>query len=221
MRTGILALALSGLAGCGVESPADPNFSEAADLTMDGEPLPSSYRPTEGPFGISKAAAIADLDATPVDENAGLFEVDRFPKPHPDFANLGVIASPATGVCEVLASGREIDDDVPGTIVRSIVDRVAAQLELRYGKPRKVDWCDTTTTNCRPGFWVIDLQNAARGYGYSWQATAARPLPNDLAKIELFVISTPTHDAYPQLNYTFDNAPACAAALDKAASAAL
>lgn len=170
-------LAIFILTGCQKEQSA-----------VQASPAPTSptpIRPTvvppkpivyEGPFGlkmglsIEEIKKIASLSKINKEQSDLFYRIDAVPMPHPDFAIYSLQFSEKTGLCRILAIGKEIKSGSSGSEIKMNFYHLAESLTKKYGKGKKHDLPSSNYE--APEHWMIHLLKNNRMLSKIWDKKA-------------------------------------------------
>jgi hypothetical protein len=120
------------------------------------------------------------------------------------------------------AVGVDIPSDSFGQAIKSAVDRVRDDLEVRYGQPQALDLLTPGSIWNDPQDWLMGLVKGERSYAFFWE----RPANAD-PKVWRGVKSVSTYagasgqQGWVSIEYDFDNGNRCDEALKRQAAKAL
>jgi hypothetical protein len=128
-----------------------------------------------------------------------------------------MLTSPkATGVCQLIAVGKNIEDAPDGRAVKLKAAEIAKQISASYGP-----WTSVTdqrsdgknkTDNSRD--WVAELKANKRKHEYSWDKNKFDP-KNDVERIVVQARATDANNASVGVIFYFSNFDRCTDALKK------
>ncbi|HEV2596443.1 MAG TPA: hypothetical protein VGU01_14725 [Sphingomicrobium sp.] len=93
----------------------------------------------------------------------------KAPRPHPSFENYITQVSDTFGVVWVKALAPPTSIDAYGNSLRTAVDKIAEQVNLKYGSPEKTDFLLHGAMWDEPQYWMNALQEGQRYYSYVWK----------------------------------------------------
>ena len=129
----------------------------------------------EGPFGfdlnnLSKPSDIYEFCQDPSESDYTSYYCTDAPKPHPDMDFYFIMHSEKMGICSILGRTKNNSDDARGYKTRSIADKLANQISLKYS-PRKIseDSIKRGSNYTGPENWLKSILKKDRTYGYEWK----------------------------------------------------
>jgi len=201
------------LAGCQekVSSANAPEMEEAAAP----QPAPVRAQVTyDGPFGLNMGlstaeakAAIPDLEES--DQGPRIYRADSVPVPHPDFESYSLLISQKSGLCKIVAIGKDIKSGDAGYEVRSAFDALDKAITSKYGNGKKYDF--TSQRHDSPQFWMMHLLDKNRTLAKVWDNDEGSNLTSNLTSIILEAGATSMSTGYLVMSYEFQNMSDCAA----------
>jgi len=212
-RNSILVVALCALFACTREATVSgmPESAKPPQVTATKElPPQKTY---DGPFGLAAGMSPATLEKVGFEAVPGhpsIFK-GKPPKPVDGVDEYVVLATPVAGLCRIQAKANVPVANGTGDQVRAEVDRLAALLALRYGKHSiKGDLNDKDVYRRNPQFWMMGIQDQSILYGYTWSGEKTeKPLPNEIAFIEVTAGADSLIAGWGSMIYTFKNFDAC------------
>jgi hypothetical protein len=127
-----------------------------------------------------------------------------------------MLTSPkATGVCQLIAVGKNIEEKTDGTSVRLKAGEIATQIAASYGPWSGIS--DTRTdgkTADNPKAWLAELGAKKRKYEYSWDKNKF-DTKNDVERIVVQATATDANDGAVGVIIYFSNFDRCTDALKK------
>jgi hypothetical protein len=155
---------------------------------------------TVAPFGIPFFSDVADL-AVIEEVGQAKYRV-RPPAQHAVFSDYVVQAMPATGIVWIKASSAPMVLDAYGNGIQSEVDRVARQLEQRYGRGNKNDMLFAGSIWDEPQYWVNGLVDQQRVYFYLWENSRSLQLPDPLVTIYVGAVAYSVDEGAVTIEYS-------------------
>jgi hypothetical protein len=157
------------------------------------------------PFGIAFYTSLDQL-ADANEMAPGVYSVTA-PSPHPAFKTYLVRATPGLGVVWIKGLGEAIENDAFGGATRAAVDRLKEQLALRYKEPRKLDFLMHGSIWEDPKYWMMGLSANERYYSYTWDASGAGALPEDIASVYVGASAMSSDSAMVVIEYASRKLP--------------
>lgn len=167
-----------------------------------------------GPFGLHKGMTKAELQsvAGPLKEDQpAIYSTTRVPRPHPSFEAYSLVATPAYGLCKIVAIGNTLDMNAFGTQLQEEFARIEEPLTQKYGTPNKMDFLQSGSIWGDPQDWSMALAKEERTLADYW-TTSLSPEVNardHLQAISLTAKALSNSRGYVVLSYEFDNASPC------------
>ena len=122
----------------------------------------------DGPFGISMGD-LPEQHGCVLYENENLYECRKIAKSHPDIEDYMVFSSEETGIVMIRTSGYIQENDVYGSAIMELIDKIANQLTGKYGEwTNHIDYIADNSIWTRPNEWAGGVADQDRVYGYNW-----------------------------------------------------
>ena len=141
------------------------------------------------------------------------------PKPHGAFENYFLWYVGEFGLCKTVAVGKTIDNDAYGDVVRRRTDKLAQQIEKKYGPPTdKFDFLHSGSIWDEPRDWMLSLSRNERSYVYAWSSDMGY-IP--IANVKTIMLQAHGHnsrDGYVTVAFEFSNMSRCTNAKNEAES---
>lgn len=165
----------------------------------------------DGPFGLYVGEPVSALGPVQRNDDQKTYVVLHPPAPDPVLTTINVTAFPGPGVCVIVGSSKDIENDAAGAQVQALADQLSQTLTARYG-PSAAKQADCTDSAQWCGEqWVESLYSGHADYGYSWKIDPADN-PQHLSQIILKAKATTADKAHVTVSYIGDNSEACTAA---------
>lgn len=216
-RNRILAaclVAMFALSGC--QQDASPGGTPTpAETAVALPPTPVAARMTyDGPFGLKMGLTPTEVKAVipsleERDQGPGTYRSDSVPMPHPDFESYLLLFSAQSGLCKIMAIGKDISSGDTGFEVRSAFDDLDKAVTGKYGKGKKYDF--TSERYDSPEFWMMYLLKKNRTLAKIWSEKDGSALTGDLESISLEAKASDMSTGYLVLRYEFQNMSDCIA----------
>jgi len=170
----------------------------------------------DGPFGLVAgstpqqliAAGVADLEENP--KTRGEFLTKKVPRPADGIELYGVRISTRSGLCSVIAIGRNITSSSHGREVMGRFAQVREMLADSYGKPtEEINRLLPGSIWRQPQDWMMGLAKKERVLESSWVARQDAPLRNRIRKIRVWATSRGMSVGAVTVWYEFDNYDDC------------
>jgi hypothetical protein len=140
-------------------------------------------------------------------EGAGLYYSSTVPVPHPDFESYSLGFSRKSGLCKVVAIGKDIKSGQTGFELRSAFDALDKAITAKYGQGKKYDF--TSERYDSPEFWMMHLLQKNRTLAKVWSSSNGSTLSADLDSISLEARATDMSTGYLVVHYEFQNMSDC------------
>lgn len=141
----ITAFTLAMLTACQKQSPDTPNTDVPGERPNSSVEAPAAPRPTyDGPFGLRmglspEEAKVVMPSLEEAEQGSGIYRSDSVPTPHPDFKSYLLFFSSKSGLCKIVAIGKDIQSGYTGLELRTAFDDLDKALSEKYGKGKKYD----------------------------------------------------------------------------------
>jgi hypothetical protein len=210
----VCLISIIALSGC--QPNASPASTSAqAEHPAAPQPSPAAAHVTyDGPFGLRMGlspaeakAAIPSLEES--DQGQGIYRASSVPVPHPDFESYSLLFSQKSGLCKIVAIGKDIQSGDTGYEVRSAFDALDKAITSKYGKGKKYDF--TSERYDSPEFWMMHLLKKNRTLAKIWSIEEGSNLTSNLGSIALEAGATDMSTGYLVMRYEFQNMPDCVA----------
>jgi hypothetical protein len=211
MLAGLLALCL---ASCQLKTGSNADMSRA-ESSAPPVPAKGTKLPTyEGPFGLQMGLTrdqvrvlIPDLEYA--NDAPGFAWSSNAPKPHPDFESYGFQFSEKSGLCNIIAIGKDISSGDTGHEVRSAFDNIEEALTSKYGKGKLFDFSSERFSS--PEFWMMHLSQKNRTLAKAWASKYGSTLTHNIGLIGLKANASDVSTGHLSLYYEFSNSSDCKA----------
>ena len=171
----------------------------------------------DGPFGIEMGSPVSSLGNCKT-KSANEVSCDTVPKPHPNFETFLVIHSEKTGVCAIVAIGKDMYDQGTALSMRGTIDELAGYMTRSYGPATLRDEIAKDSPHQKPIEWMTAFVNKKRTYLYRWPSAPGAKLKNNVQSIVLSLRPLNENFGYMLLRYEFTNFSACQSAIREKAS---
>ena len=226
MRMFVMVALAVAVCACGQQAPGKLTATPAAvplpAVQSAPPPPPKIIKKYEGPFGlamgISAASLLEDFGFILASESSTDYYVGTPPRPVAGLVDYFAIATAGHGICRVGASEDVGVVNGSGDQLKAAVDKLAAALEVKYGKEtKKYDFAKEDVYTRNPQYWMLGLKEKSVFYAYVWGGTkGGAGLPYDLESIEVAPTATSLSSGYVSVRYTFSNFKECGKDMQKA-----
>ncbi|MBC3920846.1 hypothetical protein H8L32_25500 [Undibacterium sp. CY18W] len=180
----------------------------------------SSRLAYNGPLGLAMGITEAELTgqlAYSASDKVRHLYTGKPPQPMADFSDYFALATPLSGLCRIGGYARFDTVNGSGDQIRGAVDRIAASLEEKYGKPsKKKDVISVDVYRKKPQYWMVGLKEGSVSYGYRWAAgRTVKDLPDDIMNIIVYAQAETIHQGGVGVIYEFSNYADCQKELKK------
>lgn len=203
------------LSGCR-QDPSPASAPVQAEQAVVLTPAPTIAKATyDGPFGLKMGlspeetkAAIPSLEEK-IDQGSGIYRADSVPIPHPDVESYSLFFSQKSGLCKIVAIGKDIKSGDAGYEVQTAFEALDKAITNKYGRGKKYDF--TSERYDSPEFWMMHLLQKNRTLAKVWSKEEGSTLSSNLSSIELQAGATDMSTGYLVMRYQFENMPDCIA----------
>lgn len=207
-------LTIIALSGCQQNSSPVSTRTPAEHPTAPLSSPATSRVIHDGPFGLKMGLSPAEVKAAvpsleESDQGAGIYRSVSVPVPHPDFESYSLLLSQKSGLCKIVAIGKDIQSGDTGFEVRSAFDALDKAITSKYGKGKKYDF--TSERYDSSEFWMMHLLQKNRTLAKIWSKEEGSSLTNNLSAIALEAGASDMSTGYLVMRYEFQNMPDCVA----------
>ncbi len=152
--------------------------------------------------GETKQQIVAAIGQAAVLKTDGdILEVNAAPKPDPNFDTFLLIVAPKQGLVKLIATGKDIEDDASGKLIRAQFTSLKADLSKLYGDPGDVfDFINSKSTLKGPNQFMIALTKTERSLSAYW---TKKDFGNQITSISLEGQGLGDDKGYLSLEYEF------------------
>lgn len=213
-QAALIAFTAVTLGACQKDSnrtPSEPARHDEISQSATKREVPRKY---DGPFGLKMGLTRDEVKhmvagLTTSEDEPGWAKSSTVPVPHPDFESYAHQFSEKSGLCKIVAIGKDISSGDAGIEVRSAFDSLDEALTTRYGKGKKYDF--TSERYDSPEFWMMHLLQKNRTLAKIWGTEYGSTLTNDLGSIGLEASATDMSTGFLVVRYEFTNLQDCIA----------
>jgi hypothetical protein len=173
-----------------------------------------------GPFGTNMGDSLEKFPGAK-DTGRHLYLVNGLPKLHSSFVSYAVKVTPKTGLCLVMATTREFDNDKFGLLVRREFDYLRGQLDSVYGPSSLYDVLRDGSIWKAESEWVVAVAKNERAYQAAWSGTVGKAIKDDISEVLLTIYAKGFDASWIRLQYKFVNHDTCEAEISKSSAGAL
>ena len=188
-------------------SSASVQNTVAAATSSQAQAPKKSYG---GPFGLAMGISLSEAKQLlpSLSENSdGTFTATTVPTPHEAFESYILVFSSKSGLCKIVAIGKDIQSGDNGFEVQSAFDDLSQGLSKKYGHGKKYD--RVTGSMDEPQFWMMTLSEKNRMLAEIWDAEDGATLPKELSGIALEAHASNLRTGFINLSYQFANFNDC------------
>lgn len=195
-------------------------LSAAALLVVTALPM-AAQGAAPGPFGFHEGMTLAELQslgAKPT-KTPGIYSVGTAPQGSSDIDFYQLVVEPSTGLCKLVAVGKDVETSGSGSELRSAYESIQAALTTKYGEPAVAyDFLRAGSLWTEPQYFMMGLLKLDRSLTTYW-GTTDKPLPANAAHIHTVALDTKatgSSTGYVTIGYEFNNFETCHAKLTSA-----
>jgi hypothetical protein len=120
--------------------------------------------------GETKQQIIAAIGQAAILKTDGdILEINAAPKPDPNFDTFLLIVAPKQGLVKLIATGKDIEDDASGKLMRAQFTTLKSDLTKLYGEPGDVfDFINSKSTLKGANQFMIALTKTERSLSAYW-----------------------------------------------------
>jgi len=199
----VLTVALCSTAALCVSTPLHAQAAPAPQAITLAPPPESLGTNTFGFYaGETKQQIIAAIGQAAVLKTDGdILEINAAPKPDPNFDTFLLIVAPKQGLVKLIATGKDIEDDAAGKLMRAQFTSLKADLTKLYGEPGDVfDFINSKSTLKGPNQFMISLTKTERSLSAYW---TKKDFGNQITSISLEGQGLGDDKGYLSLEYEF------------------
>jgi hypothetical protein len=178
----------------------DPVSEEAPVATAGPPPDPSV---TFGFYsGETRSEIITAVGKDNILKQSGdILEVAASPKPDPNFETFLLILSPKQGLVKLIATGKDIDGDSAGRVMKTQFATMKTDLGKGYGDPSdNFDFLDVKATHRSANQFMLSLTNNERSLATYW---TKKDFGNQITSVSLEGNGLGSDKGYLSLEYEF------------------
>jgi hypothetical protein len=152
--------------------------------------------------GETKKQIIAAIGQAAILKTDGdILEINAAPKPDPNFDTFLLIVAPKQGLVKLIATGKDIEEDASGKLMRAQFTALKADLTKLYGEPGDVfDFINSKSTLKGPNQFMIALTKTERSLSAYW---TKKNFGNQITSISLEGQGLGDDKGYLSLEYEF------------------
>jgi hypothetical protein len=143
------------------------------------------------------------------EDSPGYANATSVPQSHPDFESYGLQFSKKSGLCKIVAIGKDISTGSAGYELRSAFDEIDKALTAKYGKGKLYDFSSERYDS--PEFWMMHLSQKNRTLAKVWSPEFGSTLSHNLGSVGLEAGASDMSTGYLVIRYEFSNLPDCVA----------
>jgi hypothetical protein len=205
-KTSVPVVAPAPLAAKTVIAPAAPQQpaasvpEEVSAVTAGPPPDPSA---TFGFYsGETRTEIITAVGKDNILKQSGdILEVAASPKPDPNFETFLLILSPKQGLVKLIATGKDIDGDSAGRVMKTQFAAMKTDLNKGYGDPSdNFDFLDVKATHRSANQFMLSLTNNERSLATYW---TKKDFGNQITSVSLEGNGLGSDKGYLSLEYEF------------------
>lgn len=194
--------------GCTEGSPT----LESKALHPTEKSVVSSAPSYDGPFGLKMGLSRDQLksiipSAQETQKERFIWTSNSVPIPHPNFDSYLFGFSEKSGLCSIVAIGKEIKSSNTGDDIKVKFSAIDEALSKKYGKGVGFDF--VSNQHSSPEFWMLELFQKNRTLAKSWHKDEGSKLPEELLGIEIQAHADNISSGYISIRYEFINITDC------------
>lgn len=134
-------------------------------------------------------------------QQGDLLEVAAAPKPDPTFDSFLLVVGKQAGLVKLIATGKDIEDDASGRLMKAQFTGIKTDLSKTYGEPSdNFDFLDSKATHRSPGQFMLSLTNSERTLAAYW---TKKDFGNQIGSISLSGNGLGDDTGYLTVEYEF------------------
>jgi hypothetical protein len=169
-----------------------------------------------GPFGINAGDPITKY-AVEAKTGPYSYRLRVTPVTRADVDFYSVLATPETGVCKVVAAGRNNADDPTGAKLRDQFLSLKSALNSKYGASKDFDFVKAGSAYAQDSQYTLAISKEDRSLTSFW-GTGDAALPDNVKSIMLTAKALSATTNYYSLAYEFNNFTRCKQIIDAGAA---
>lgn len=167
-------------------------------------------QPYKGPFGLKMGLTLAQLKAIDpnlekMDNTMPMYRMTNVPTPHRSFEWYVVIVSGETGLCKIMAVGKDIATNSSGSSLISEYNSVRDAIATKYGEYTEYDYLMSGSIWYDSEDFMMGLVQKDRTLSVYWTPETGATLSNNLSTVWLNVQASNQNTGYFHLHYEFTN----------------
>jgi hypothetical protein len=165
-------------------------------------------QPYSGPFGLKMGLTLRQLeniDPDIVSKTDGTYSMKKVPTPHSSFESYLLTISPDTGLCKIMAIGKDIPDSDYGLALQSEYYTVKKALQKKYGKGKELDALLPDSIWDEEDDFLMGLLREERVLVSYWFSDTDDSVPQDISAIMLEAKALFSDVGYIRVHYEFAN----------------
>ncbi len=134
-------------------------------------------------------------------QQGDILEVAAAPKPDPEFDSFLLIVGNDSGLVKLIATGKDIEDDPAGHLMKTQFATIRTDLSKGYGDPSdNFDFLDAKATHRAPNQFMLSLTNTERTLAAYW---TKKDFGNQISSISLSGNGLGDDTGYLSVEYEF------------------
>ena len=165
-----------------------------------------------GQFGLEVGEtkkSIANKGVILKDDGSYWYYTNKLPKGNPKFKEYGLIITPNTGLCKIVAYTDNIYTNSFGTELKSEFNFFATALENKYGNSEKYDFLSSGSIWTDDNYWTMGLLKKERYLQNTWNKEYGSNLPSYINFLSVRAIATRSDEGSIIVSYEFSNTDEC------------
>ena len=134
---------------------------------------------------------------------------NKLPNGNPKFKEYGLIITPKSGLCKIVAYTDYIYSNSFGTELKSEFNFFATALENKYGNSEKYDFLSSGSIWKGNNYWMMGLLKKERYLQNVWSKKYGSNLPNYINFLSVKAMATSSDEGSIIVSYEFSNNDEC------------
>lgn len=175
-----------------------------------------------GPFGLKMGTPLSSLvkNFSAKERATYVYQLNSVPQPHARFATYMAIATPAHGLCKLIAISPPIKTSGHGSGLKSEFDAIDGVLLKKYGERKRFDHLLQGSLWKEPQYWMMGLFKKERTLSAFWSTDKAA-FVDQISAVALEAAAISAEAGTLTLSYEFENFSDCSATIKNAENSSL
>lgn len=163
-----------------------------------------------GPFGLKmgltyQQVKAIDSDIEAVESVGHAYVIEDVPKPHSRFESYILFISPKTGLCKIVAIGKNVSTNGSGYALRTEYQSVRDAIINKYGQNKEYDFLSNGSIWNEPRDFMMALVKEDRYLLSTWLGEDGDLFYDNISAILLEARAQDSSTGYLRLGYEFEN----------------